>query len=103
MLGMSKAEKNTYNDVDNRKLVAAYETAYGQYCEAQDRYDRLVQAYNVLKGFTSSKGGEEKKKALPNTEKIMKRMIEDAAEEQAQIADFARDCVKHLRSMGCVA
>ena len=99
MLGMSKAEKNTYNDVDNRKLVAAYETAYGQYCEAQDRYDRLVQAYSVLKGFLSGKDKEERKATLPNTEKIMRRMIEDAAEEQAHIADFARDCVKHLHSL----
>ena len=104
MLGMIKAEKSKNSDMNNNtKIVEAYQSAYEQYCEAQDRYESLLRAYNVLKGFSSGEGGEEQKKSLPNTEKIMKRMIEDAAEEQALIADFARDCVKHLRTIGCEA
>ena len=36
---------------------------------------------------------------MPYTDKIMRRMIEDAHIEKSAIAGHARDCIRHLNSL----
>ena len=103
MLGTMTYE-NEYEDwVINNKLLAAYQKAYNSYQAASDRYDKLVSAYRVLKGISTGKavedGSSEPNEPLPYTEKIIKQMIEDAHNEKNVIADHARECIRHLRSL----
>ena len=86
----------------NERLIVAYKKAYESYNAACDRYDRLVQAYKVLKVFKTEKGGDvdgSQAVELPYTAKIVKQMIEEAEKERTQIALHARECIKHLRQL----
>ena len=85
----------------NVKLIAAYQKAYDSYNAACERYDKLLQAYRVLKKFNTDEpaGTDSENGSLPYTEKIMKRMIEDARKEKSVIADHAMECIQHLRSL----
>ena len=103
MLGAIHNEKINEDKMVNSKLIAAYQKAYESYHAACDRYDKLVQAYRVLKGFTYGKAidaePDENDERLPHTERMIKRMIEEANNEKAVIADHARECIRHLRSL----
>ena len=103
MLGTTNYERSYEDKRINERLVGAYQKAYENYMSACDRYDKLVTAYRVLKGInadgTLGAGPDNTNEPLPYTEKIMKQMIEDAYKEKDAIADHARDCVKHLRSL----
>ena len=105
MLGTTIEKERGHEDkhTDN-KLITAYRKAYDCYTAACERYDRLVKAYQVLSGISAEKESSaepvEKSNSLPYTVMIMKRMIEDAHIEKALIADRARECVRHLSSLG---
>jgi hypothetical protein len=103
MQGTMTTEQNNYDDkAVNNRLIAAYQKAYDSYHAACDRYDKLVQAYTVLRRLKTDdestvKGDDND--SLPYTEKIMRKMIEDADNEKSVIADHARECIKRLRSL----
>ena len=105
MLGTMNYEKyedrKTEDKRINVKLIAAYQKAFDSYNAACDRYDKLIQAYKVLLDFKTEESVETGTKVctLPYTEKIMRRMIEEARKEKTVIADHAKECIQHLRSL----
>jgi hypothetical protein len=103
MLGTMTTEQNNNDDkAVNNRLIAAYQKAYDSYHAACDRYDKLVQAYTVLKRLKTGDENAEKgddNDSLPYTEKIMRKMIEDADNERSVIADHARECIRRLRTL----
>ena len=98
MLGTMCYDKNYENSQANNKLIAAYQKAYESYTAACERYEKLMTAYRVLKGI-SMDNPDENRDSLPHTEKIIKRMMDEAHKEKDVIADHARECIKHLRSL----
>ena len=102
MLDIINFEKDYNRDTDG-KLIDEYQKAYEHYVSACDRYDKLVTAYRVLKGISENRSAEnelgEKVDSFPYTDRIMRQMIDDAQIEKDVIANHARECIKHLRSL----
>ena len=93
-------ERTSGNETEkhhNIRLKQAYKIAYYRYKAACERYDKLVQAYNILNKFRT----ENQDTKLPQTERIIKGMIEDAKREKKIIAEHAKECMQHLRTIRC--
>jgi len=107
MLGSTDYERHNENkraSEDKRinvKLIAAYQKAFDSYNAACERYEKLLQAYRALLEFKvdESEETDDSVCSLPYTEKIMRQMIEEANKEKAVIADHAKECIQHLRSL----
>jgi hypothetical protein len=83
--------------------VTAYQNAYDCYLTACEKYEQLITAYKTLKNLRNEKPAnalpDDVSDEMPYTEKIMRRMIEDAHIEKGVIAGHARDCIRHLNSL----
>ena len=91
----SRKDKMKTVSYNNQKIMKTYHNAYNSYQSACERYERLMKAYkDITKPET-----ETRISLMPNTIKVMRKMIEEAHREKCVIAEHARECIRHLNTL----